>query len=351
MKCPVCGEDCVLEAREIISLLPTIFSRCPDCRYHVADKNSPPPDAEIKEPCACGKRFIDDIFVHIYIIMRDEGLFSGREPLSAVGMPLVHPGFFMKVPPFLSGDSLVLLCRTIDKKTAERIIKEVAEVRAVIKTGDFTPGVAATGLDETPKTYELMAGCDIRANVFVTHNGPIVLYKQQSTMHIEFPRAFNPKIDAVEKNIRMTSPELFIDACCGAGTLGLTAARMKVQRIIMNDAWYAAAFFAAYNIKVNREFFNVESVTILEDYKQMQSHPVGISPRKIGVTEGEQKIEVYQGDFRELYGVVPEGLTTLSVIDIFEKKDMTKVVPIMDQWRRHVPARHLSPSSSIYNGD
>jgi hypothetical protein len=343
MKCPVCGEDCVLEAHEIISLLPTIFSRCPDCRYHVIDKNSPPSDTGIKEPCACGKRFIDDIFVHIYRIMKDEGLLSGREPLSAVGMPLVHPGFFMKVPPFLPGDSLVLLSRTLDKKTAERIIKEVPEVRGVIKSGDFTPGVVDTGLDELPKTYELLAGCDIRANVFMTHNGPLVLYKQQSTTHIEFPRAFNPKIDAVEKNIRRTSPELFIDACCGTGTLGLTAARMKVPGIIMNDAWYAAAFFAAYNIKVNREFFNVESVTILEDYQQMQSHPVETAPRKIGETTGEQKIEVYQGDFRELSGVVPVGLSTLSVIDLFEKKDLPKVNAIMEQWSRHVPGEVFIP--------
>lgn len=324
MKCPVCGDDCVLEAREIISHLPTIFSRCPDCRYHVVDKNSPPTDPEIKEPCTCGKRFIDDVFVHIYCIMKDEGLLSGREPLTAVGMPLVHPGFFMKVPPFLPGDSLVLLCRSVDKKTAERIIKEVSEVRAVIKTGDFTPGISDTGLEEVPKTYELMAGCDIRANVFVTHSGPLVLYKQQSTMHIEFPRAFNPKIDAVEKNIRMTSPELFIDACCGTGTLGLTAGRMGVPRIIMNDAWYAAAFFAAYNIKVNREFFNVESVTILEDYRQMQAHPVGTVPRKICETAGGQMIEVYQGDFLELYGVLPGKISTLSVIDLFEKKTWQK---------------------------
>ncbi len=343
MKCPVCGEDCVLEAHELINLLPTIFSRCPDCRYHVIDKNSPPADAGIKEPCACGKRFIDDIFVHIYLIMKDEGLLTGQEPLSAVGVPLVHPGFFMKVPPFLPRDSLVLLCRTIDKKTAERIIKEVAEVRAVIKNGDFIPGIAGTEPGGVPKTYELMAGCDIRANVFVTHNGPLVLYKQQSTMHIEFPRAFNPKIDTVEKNIRTTSPGLFIDACCGAGTLGLTAGRMKVQRIIMNDAWYAAAFFAAFNIKVNREFFNVETVTIREDYQQMQLHPVVTSPRKIGETAGEQEIEVYQGDFRELYGVVPGGLSTLSVIDLFEKKDLPKVNAIMEQWRRHVPGEVFIP--------
>ena len=115
----------------------------------------------------------------------------------------------------------------------------------------------------SPKVYTLLAGCDVRASVFNTAFGQVVIYLQQSHMHIEFPREKNPKIDSVERKLNEIMPRIFVDAACGAGTLGLVAAGTGVPCVIMNDAWYAAAFWAAFNLQVNREFFLVDEVRML----------------------------------------------------------------------------------------
>ena len=52
-------------------------------------------DLTYSEPCSCGKRFIDEVFAHMYVIMREEGVLGEDDPLAAVGSPLVHPGFAM----------------------------------------------------------------------------------------------------------------------------------------------------------------------------------------------------------------------------------------------------------------
>ncbi|HUU76278.1 MAG TPA: hypothetical protein VMW63_09345 [Methanoregulaceae archaeon] len=342
MKCPICGDDCVKNAHEIIDILPTIFSRCPDCRFRMLDKKAPLPNRYFETPCKCGKRFIDEVYAHIYVILVEEGIFNGTEPISAVGSPLVHPGFFMKNPPFLPKNSLVLLSRNLNSKVSGRIVDEVPEIRAVIRSDDSVPGISDIDLDGMPDTYTLLAGCDIRANVFDTSSGPIVLYKQQSTMHIEFPRRFNPKIKGVGEKIAAFHPEHFIDACCGAGTLGLTAARMGVPHVIMNDAWYAAAFWAAYNIQVNREYFKLEDVRIVRGYEEMKNEPVVKEPKIVAEATGTQNIEVYQADFARLYSVLPDA-PVLAVIDLFEKSDKAATNEVIRQWREHVAGEVFIP--------
>jgi hypothetical protein len=342
MKCPVCGDDCVRDAQEIIDILPSVFSRCPECRFRILDKNNPLPNRFYQTPCICGKRFIDEVYAQLYVIFTEEGIFTGDEPLKAVGSPLTHPGFFMKFPPFLPENSLVLLSKHPSKKVAERIIREVPEIKGVVKSDDFVPGISDPDFDGIPNTYTLLAGCDIRANVFDTKKGPIVLYKQQSTMHIEFPRKFNPKIEGVEKRIETFNPEYFVDACCGAGTLGLTAARMGVPHIIMNDLWYAAAFWTAYNMQVNREYFKIEDVSIYGNYKEMKGNPVVREPWLVAETTGAQEMKVFQGDYTLLHTVLPDT-QVLAVIDLFEKTDMTATTKIMGQWREHVAGEVFIP--------
>jgi hypothetical protein len=95
----------------------------------VLDKHAPLPTLEYALPCSCGKRFIDEVFAHIYVIMVEEGDMKPTAPLIAVGSPLVHPGFPMERPPFLSGKSLVLLTQKATKQTAERLMSEVPELR------------------------------------------------------------------------------------------------------------------------------------------------------------------------------------------------------------------------------
>ena len=130
---------------------------------------------------------------------------------------------------------------------------------------------------------------------------PLVVYKQQSLVHIEFPRGGYPKI-GLSSSTWGSPVRYFVDACSGAGTLGIAAACLGVPRVVLNDAWYASAFWSAFNLEVNREYLRIRRVKIFEQPEDMQKHPVTRYPVKIAETEGEQVIEVYQGDLFELPG-------------------------------------------------
>ena len=342
MKCPVCGGGCVASAHELIETLPSVFAPCPDCRLRILEKHLPPEDPVVSPICSCGKRFIDDVFVHCWIILREEGIFSGNEPLSAVGMPLVHPGFAMRLPPFLPHSSLVLLSRMVSGDTAKRLVSEVPEIRGVVRTGDFIPGITDPDLRKPPKIYELLAGCDVRAGVFETPAGALVIYLEQSRLHIEFPREYNPKIESVSLSINKFSPQLFIDASCGAGTLGLSAARLGVRGVVMNDAWYAAAFWAAFNVMINSEFLDIDTVRWHRNYDELKTLPIGDEPILVADTTGTQQISVYHGDMFRLHHVVKTD-HSLTAIDLFNKKDKDAVDHALSIWRKHMAGEILIP--------
>jgi len=333
MKCPVCGMDCVSSAEELLATVPGIFLPCSRCSIRMLDKRAPLADRSFLPPCpSCGKRFIDEVFAQLYVIMVEEGDLLETDPLFAVGSPLIHPGFAVERPPFLPADSLVLLSKKVTKKTAERMVAEVPEIRGVVKTGDFIPGLADADFNSVPRVYELLAGCDVRADIFPLPNGPLVIYKQQSMIHIEFPRGNDPKIVSVAEHIGNPPVRSFVDACSGAGTLGLAAASLGVARVVMNDAWYASAFWSAFNLEINRGYFRVSRVRIFEQYADMQMHPVIREPLKIAEAEGDQVIQVYQGDFRLLHHVLPSP-PALTVIDLFDKKDKSANEAIINEWK------------------
>ncbi|OPY38970.1 MAG: hypothetical protein A4E35_00200 [Methanoregula sp. PtaU1.Bin051] len=335
MKCPVCEMDCVRSAEEIVSILPTVFQPCSSCSIRPIDKRAPLPDLSYELPCVCGKRFIDEVFAHMYVIMVEEGNLQRTDPLFFVGSPLIHPGFAVERPPFLPERSLVLLSKKVTKKTAERIVAEIPEIRGVVKTGNFVPGLARADLNAIPQVYELLAGCDVRADVFPLKTGPLVIYKQQSLIHIEFPRGNDPKLQSVEKYIGTPPVNSFVDACCGAGTLGIAAACLGVPQVILNDAWYASAFWSAFNLEVNRKYLHFSKIRIFEQFEEMQMHPVAKEPVRIAETEGDQMIEVYQGDFRLLGNVLREK-PALSVIDLFDKNDRITTAAIIKEWQDKV---------------
>ncbi|WP_292522054.1 hypothetical protein [Methanoculleus sp.] len=331
MHCPVCGHDCVTDAPALLAALPGRFAPCPDCMGLVYDKRSPPPDIDPADPCpTCGKRFIDEVFAETYRIMAEEGDLAGTEPLAAVGTPLIHPGHPMQSPPYLPPGSLVLLSRSVGERAAARLVASVPEIRGVVRTDGRTPGITDT--DAGPLTHTLLAGCDVRADIFSTRAGPVVVYKQQSVLHIEFPRDRDEKILSLEQEIGRHRPRTFVDACCGAGTLGLAAARAGVPRVIYNDAWYAAAYWTASNLRVNREALGIGEVAIRRTYDDLRRRPVARDPVLVAETEGAA---VYQGDLRLLSAVLPPKID-LTALDIFEKRDAGKVARITRAWEASV---------------
>ena len=343
MKCPVCGKDCVQEVHELIETLPDIFSPCSSCGGRILDKRKPLSHGNFLMPCACGKRFIDEVFAHIYVIFTEEGVLNGTEPLASVGMPLIHPGFFMRRPPYLPSKSLVLVSRIVTEKAATRIFREVPEVRGVIRSGDFVPGVVDPLLLTSPKVYTLLAGCDVRASVFSTAFGQVVIYLQQSLIHIEFPREKNPKIDSVEKRLNDLMPRIFVDAACGAGTLGLVAAGTGVPYVIMNDAWFAAAYWAAFNLQINRELYLLDEVRLLVEYEAMKACPVRREPLKVAESTGRQCIEIYQGDLFSLAGIIPPTGNVLTALDLFHKEEEETIARIAGRWRELVHGEVFIP--------
>jgi hypothetical protein len=332
MKCPVCEKDCVKSANDLLATLPTIFLPCAECSVRILDKRSPLTKLDYAQPCSCGKRFIDEVFAHMYVIMVEEGDLQQTDPLMAVGSPLVHPGFAMDRPPFLPEKSLVLLTTRATKMTAQRLMAEVPELRGVVRKGDFVPGITNPDLRSVPKVYELLAGCDVRADVFPLRSGPVVMYKQQSLIHIEFPREGYLKIRSVEEHVGKPPVNYFIDACSGVGTLGLTAACFGVPHVVMNDAWYASAFWSAFNLEVNRGYLKIGRVKIFEQLSDMQKHPVAKDPIKIAETDGDQVIEVYQGDFHQLYSIILPNSNPVSALDIFDKKDPSSLEQVKREW-------------------
>ncbi|MDD1705153.1 MAG: hypothetical protein LUP97_08055 [Methanoregula sp.] len=336
MKCPVCGMDCVTSARDILGTLPTVFLPCDDCSGRNLDKRAPLPSLCYGDPCSCGRRYIDEVFAHLYVIMVEEGDLRPTDPLIDVGSPLIHPGFAVDRPPFLPAKSLLLLSPRVTKKTAERMVNDVPEMRGVVRIGEFVPGIATPDLDLVPKVSTLLAGCDVRADIFPLRTGPLVMYKQQSLLHIEFPRAGYPKIRAVEQHIGNPPAGLFIDACSGVGTLGLAAASLGVPHVVMNDAWYASAFWSAFNLEVNRDYLKISRVKIFEQMEDMQRHPVVHEAVKIAETDGDQVIEVFQGDFRELYRVISPEDRMVTAIDLFDKKDLRGIAQIKTDWAKKV---------------
>jgi hypothetical protein len=328
--------DCVKAAKDILAMLPAVFLPCAACSMRTLDKRAPLPTLEFGQPCRCGKRFIDEVFAHMYVIMVEEGDLKPTDPLIAVGSPLVHPGYAMDRAPFLPQKSLTLLTPAATKKTAERLVEEVPELRGVIKKEDFIPGIASPDIESVPRVYELLAGFYVRADIFPIRTGPLVMYKQQSRIHIEFPRGGYPKIRAVEHQVGNPPVKYFVDACSGVGTLGLAAACLGVPHVVLNDAWYASAFWSAFNLEVNREYLRIDRVRIFEQEEDMHKHPVTREPIKIAETEGEQIIEVYQGDFSRLHTVLSLDPPPVTALDLFEKKDSPALHQIMNDWNKNV---------------
>ncbi len=333
MKCPVCGNDCVESAHELIDQMPQIFAPCSGCTSRTLQKDTPLKEFYF-ETCACGKRFIDEVFAHLYVIMVEEGDLAKTDPLKKVGYPMIHPGFALASAPYLPRKSLVLLSPDISLGTAKRVMEEVPEARGVVKCGQFVPGAVDVDLSNPPRTYELLAGCDVRADIFYTSTQPVITYKQQSKLHIEFPRGYDPKIISVGAHVLRDMPKVFVDANSGAGTLGILGGMLGVPHVVLNDAWYAAAFWSAYNIQVNKEHLLVEEdVNFLQEYDQMETHPVVREPVKIAEVQGEQFFEVYQGDFRRLHTVLPKESKMLAVLDLFEKGDKELDTRIQAEWK------------------
>ncbi|QSZ67399.1 hypothetical protein RJ40_07725 [Methanofollis aquaemaris] len=329
MQCPVCGAACLQDAGSVLDTLQNVFAPCDRCAAVPLDKRRPlPADYEPAPPCRCGHRFIDDVFAACYLIFIEEGIFTGAEALGAIATPVVNPGFVMASPPFLPQHSLVILSPHPNLTAADRIVREVPEVQGVVRTGATVPGV---GPDGALASHTLLAGCDVQANIFPTSFGDLVVYKELSCLHLEFPLPANPKIRAVERALRREKPSVFVDACCGAGTLGLAAALAGTPEVVFNDAYGPATFWTAVNLMVNRKALLIDEVILHSERSDLPA--VSSEPILVAEGLGEQHIAVYLGDFNRLPAAFPPASRSLTALDIFGKEENQACAAALDRWK------------------
>ncbi len=187
----------------------------------------------------------------------------------------------------------MLLTRRATPSSARRLLAEVPEIRGVVLDRGVVPGVGGAA-------HTLLAGCDVYAEVRFTPPGPLVLYKQASTCHLEVPRFGDPKVTATDRALRRALPDLFIDACAGVGTLGLVAALRLVPTVVLNDSWGPAAWFAGLNLAANREALLVDEVEALVSYADLREAGLRDNPVPVAVARGAQEIRVYHGSLWHL---------------------------------------------------
>jgi hypothetical protein len=310
LKCR-CNQECIKPPADILAELESKYSPCNKCSILNFKKFKPligqlSPDKKIDEnweKCSCGRRHLDVVIAHILTIMQAEGVKDENSTLRNTCVPLITPAYPLKTAPYLSENSLVILSSDINEKCAERILKEVPEVKGVLK-GDIKQTVGIKDSKSQPKVYELLAGCDMRCDIVQTPFGPVIIYKAQGEIHVEFPKPVSPKITILKSAMDNFENPTILDCTCGPGTLGIAALKGGAKRVVFNDLWYPAARTTALNLEVN-------------------GFPVELSNEKQGLIARGKSWDVYCMDVNELGSVLNEKFD-ICIVDTFPGVDTTE---------------------------
>ncbi len=307
-----CGNTCIKPLSKALENIELFYEPCSDCKTKNIKKFSPLAEQinldEIDNhfgSCKCGKRHLDIVISHVLKVMIDEGIKDEKANLRNACVPLVTPGYPTNSTPYLPKDSLVILSSEIDKKCAKTIIKEVGEVKGVLK-GDIRKTVGIKDSDSNPHVYELLAGCDLRYDIVQTPYGALGIYKYQREIHIEFPKAKSPKIETLEKALKDHNRPTVLDCTCGPGTLGIACLKAGAQKVVFNDIWNPAIETTLINLEAN-------------------GFPVKLSGSEEELIASGDKFEVYSMDLRELANSLDEKFD-ICIIDTFPGVDTTEFV-------------------------
>ncbi|RXA19764.1 methyltransferase [Methanosarcina sp. MSH10X1] len=307
-----CGDKCIKPVLETLKDIESFYRPCNDCKAENIRKFSPLAEQINLDKidnhfgsCKCGKRCLDIVMSHVLKVMIDEGIKEKKANLRNSCVPLVTPGYPTNSVPYLPADSLVILSNEMDKSCAERIVKEVEEVKGVLK-GDIRKTVGIKDSDSDPYVYELLAGCDLRCDIVQTPYGTLGVYKYQHEIHIEFPRIEYPKIEILSKVLKDYDKPAVLDCTCGPGTLGITCLKAGARKVVFNDIWNPAIETTLMNLEANG--FPVK-------------HPV--SEEELRASGNE--FEVYSMDVRELADRLDEKFD-ICIVDTFPDVNATEFV-------------------------
>ncbi|MGD9936211.1 MAG: hypothetical protein AB7S61_01900 [Methanoregulaceae archaeon] len=321
MRCPVCGQE-LPQAGTVLDALAERFAPCRACRPSLLDPRRPPD--HVPEPCSCGRRSLDGVMAAVHWILVNEGDLRPDAPLAAVGTPLLSPLAPLRRPPHLPKRSLILQSPHTTPGSARRLLEEVPELKGVVADRRLVPGVDG-------RTHDLLAGCDVYPTVRFTPAGPLVLYRQASSCHIEAPGPVDPKVATTDRALGRVLPDVFVDACAGVGTLGLVAGLRLVPTVVLNDRWGPAAWFAGLNLEVNRASLMIDKVEHLRPFAELLARPIRDEPIAVAAGHGEQEVLVSHGTLWAIPPLLPPGLR-LAALDPFNKEP-TRLARIKAKWQ------------------
>ncbi len=308
IKCK-CNQDCVKLPDEVFEKLETRYCPCKNCP-DVKIKKFKPLIEQLNEDntnigadwgkCTCGRRHLDLVMAHVLTIMQEEGLKDKKSTLREACVPLITPAYPLKNVPYLPKKSLIILSGEINRKCAKRVFDEVPEVKGVLK-GKIEKTVGIKDSNSLPELYELLAGCDMRSDMVQTPFGPILIYKHQGELHVEFPKPSSPKISRLQRAMENYEDPKILDCTCGPGTLGIAALKGGAKKVVFNDIWYPAAYTTSLNLEIN-------------------GFPVELSDRKEGLVATGKFWDVYCLDVKELGSTLNEKFN-ICLVDTFPGVD------------------------------
>ena len=312
-----CELGCVKKSDIILNGITEIYKPCENCLRPQLKKFKPlmdqidldKIDADY-ERCQCGRRHLDLVVGHVLKILIETGNRDEKSTLRQCCTPLITPAYPSPTTPYLSKDSVVILTNRITKESAEKIVKEVPEIKGVIK-GEIKEIVGIKDANSQPNVYELLSGCDMRCDIVSTLNGPLCIYRKQSEIHLEFSKPVSPKVQILEKYLKKYENPRVMDCTCGPGTLGIASLKYGAEKVVFNDLWHPSIEMTLLNLEVNG--FEVESL-----YSDS------------GLVAEGKKFQVYCADLMELKDDLNQEFD-LCIVDTFPGVDSKEFVDAVKQ--------------------
>ena len=281
-------------AGNVIANVSSIYSKCATCSELVLEKTKKIDLTEFNFSglkCAeCGKRPLDAVAAHI-LSLSIQNQHKSDLVLREIGTPLLCPGVSTYHRPHLGDRTLILLTnRSRVADAADRVLDEVREVKAILY-GDPTKVAGLTIVEAEPYVYQVLAGCDMRADLVTSAYGQLLIYKSQSKIHIEHDnRTKMLKLGTIPLANRVV-----FDALAGPGTLGLMSVFMGAEKVILNDAWLPAVENAFLNLYVNKEVLGIRSIKRTSMTEASHDSPELFCTARTSDTD----IELYCGRFEK----------------------------------------------------
>ncbi|MBQ7927266.1 MAG: methyltransferase domain-containing protein [Methanobrevibacter sp.] len=188
--------------------------------------------------CQCGRRPLDVVMSHILKIMIENEIVGEKATLRR-NSPVPLSDFYYSSfnPQFIQKNTLILLHEDFTPEVASILVKEVPEVKCVLK-GSPRNVVGQLDKDSSINHFEILEGDDTQVNVMRTLlDEKVILVKNQSKHHIEVAMTTEEKLLRLHNYLNNNGVKkgVAIDGMCGLGALGIYLLKYGFEKVIFND--------------------------------------------------------------------------------------------------------------------